>query len=53
MDNTLLAIVATVVAVAAIGIRIMFVRRTKSNRTTIQRDNVVGGDQAGGDINKK
>jgi heme exporter protein D len=53
MDNVWLAIVVAVLGVAALGITVRIVHRRKTIRTTVQRNNIVGGDQAGGDIIKK
>lgn len=55
MDEIFVKIVLAVLVLAGATVAVRFVvKRTKKSVTkTIQKDNIVGGDQAGRDINKK
>ena len=55
MDEILVKIVVAVLVLAGATVAVRFViKRTKKSVTkTIQKNNIVGGDQAGRDINKK
>jgi hypothetical protein len=60
MEDSLVAIVAAVVAVAAVGVIVTIrftkksrIRTTQESQSVEQHHNVVGGDQAGRDIIKK
>ncbi len=55
MDEIFVKIVLAVFALAGATVAFRFViKRTKKSVTkTIQKNNIVGGDQAGRDINKK
>ncbi len=55
MDEILVEIVVAVLVLAGATVAVRFViKRTKKSVTkTIQKNNIVGGDQAGRDINKK
>jgi L-cystine uptake protein TcyP (sodium:dicarboxylate symporter family) len=54
-ENLAKIVLAALVLLAGATVAIRFVvKRTKKSVTkTIQKDNIVGGDQAGRDINKK
>lgn len=53
-EAAVLVLVAIIIAAAvAITVRVRLnIRSKNSSRKTVQKDNVVGGDQAGGDIRK-
>ena len=55
MDEIFVKIVLAVLVLAGATVAVRFViKRTKKSVTkTIQKNNIVGGDQAGRDINKK
>jgi hypothetical protein len=55
VDELFVKIVLAVLVLAGATVAVRFViKRTKKSVTkTIQKDNIVGGDQAGRDINKK
>ena len=55
MDEFFVKIVVAVLILtgATVAVRIVIKRTKKSVTKTIQKNNIVGGDQAGRDINKK
>ncbi|HEX3142504.1 MAG TPA: hypothetical protein VHQ64_00905 [Pyrinomonadaceae bacterium] len=57
ISNNLTAIVIALIGIflgISIAIRIVVKKnKTDRSRRVIQKNNIVGGDQAGGDINKK
>ena len=55
MDEIFVKIVVAVLVLvgATVAVRFVIKRTKKSVTKTIQKNNIVGGDQAGRDINKK